>query len=313
MRAPALSLPRRPATLVGLKSRDAAPTVPADDERPTIAPEGDEDVPIDSFAFEDAVTQRTRNPYRAEEPTERRDRPYYESDLPTMDVPLDPRLAFEPRSERSGVVMSAGGRFEATTPLATPAIPPEARRPEDVTRVDTPRMRIVPPSVAPMGPSAPERHAFAHAPTMMLTPSSGVHVYGSGAYPTPAASGIVPIHAHPVHAHPYGLAYPTPMPPSYPSSPAPAGSVSTMPPAPDTVRRRAAAKSRGGSRFAMAVCTVIVLGAAVVAVAESPVGDRPALAPAAKVVRHESRRGLAATKALVQTTWMRVRALRMPT
>lgn len=308
MRAPALSLPRRPATLVGLTSRSPAPTIPADDERPTIAPEGDDDAPIDSFGFDDAVTQRTRNPYGGEEPTQRR-RPFYESDLPTMDAPLDPLLAFEARTERSGVVTAGVGRFGATTPIETPAIPALARpsASDELTRVDTPRRRIVP---EPVGPSATERHVLAHAPTMMLTPSSGIRAQGSGAYPT--ASGIVPIHAHPVHAHPYGLAYPTPVPPPYPSSPAPAGSVGTIPPAPDTVRRRAAAKPRGSSRFAMAVCAVVVLGAAVVAVAESPVGDKPAIAPTAKVVRHESRRALGATKAFAVATWARVRALRSP-
>lgn len=307
MRAPARSLPRRPATLVGLETtRPPAPTTP-DEAHPA--------EPLDAFGFDEPVTQLTRSPYTAEEPTQRRARPVYAEDMPTVDVSLEMLLALDARTERSGVVTSPVRRFEATTPLATPAIPTLApQHASDVTRVDTPRLRVVPPTIPPTAgiPAGPEGHAMAHAPTMMLTPSSGVSVYASGAYPAPSASGIVPIHAHPVHAHPYGLAYATPLPPAYGSVPAPPRSLSTIPPAPVTARRNAPKKARSGSRFALAVCTLVVLGAATVAIAESPVGDTPEVAPAAKVVRHESRRALGVSKTWAQAAWIRMRAIRLP-
>ncbi len=167
-----------------------------------------------------------------------------------------------------------------------PELEKSALRPraEDMTRVGTPRL----PAAAMARPIS--------AAVRVQTPPPGMHV----------APGVLP---SVIVAGPLGAAFAPTVPAGMPIVPTPPaeGSVHVTP---ATARKTPAARPR--SRAATFLCGTIAAAMAVVALAESPLGNRPELAPYARVVRQEARSAAVGVRRAAVAAYAEIRALAKP-
>lgn len=205
----------------------------------------------------------------------------------------------------------------------------DTRRVDDEqTRVETSRARAVPPAPATLRAATATNDVLARAPTVLASPSTSLPSVPVAS----ARSGIVPVahavphtptanHARNASPMPFGVfppagfvppqvhAWPYPTPAAFATTMASPGlpvAPSAVPP-PATTARRFAPKRRG-SRFATLACCLVAVAMATVALAESPVGSRPEVAPYAKVVRRESRAVAREVATFASAAWARVHA-----
>jgi hypothetical protein len=166
--------------------------------------------------------------------------------------------------------------------------------PHEITRIDGPRLHAVSSLPAPTLRSPPPLYLpLAHAATLLASPSAVVHA----APPVPEA-----------HPAPAGMMSAISYAPTMPyAPPMPYALVPATSPTAHTARRRPA--KRRGSLIATFACGVLATAMAVIALAESPVGTRPELAPYATVVRREARGGARSVATVATAGWARARAL----
>lgn len=174
------------------------------------------------------------------------------------------RLDTTARMDRSGMRPIAPGAATAKLeqPLTRSGINEIVRRPdEDRTRVGAPRPVLskvvaLPTPVPPM-----QSPPMAYAPTQMHMQAPVAVVAPPHALPVLHAPNVIP-----------GYVVATP---------------ATVPPPPVTARKAPPKKS--GARVATFLFGMAAVGMAVVALAESPLGYRPEVAPYARIVRTEAR------------------------